>query len=80
MIEPAPGIFYMPGDNQSLYPYCSGHYIKGRNLRVLIDGGMGPAQMTHIKKLGLDLFAAYPLPYGSPSFLAPNPRHTGFVS
>jgi ribonuclease/clavin/mitogillin len=55
MIEIAPNIYHLPGKNKSRFPYCACLYIKGRDLRVLIDAGMGPENMAPVKKLGIDL-------------------------
>jgi len=55
MIELAPNIYYLPGENKSRFPYCACLYIKGRDRRVLIDAGMGPKNMPPVKKLGIDL-------------------------
>jgi glyoxylase-like metal-dependent hydrolase (beta-lactamase superfamily II) len=55
MIEIAPNIYYLPGENKSRFPYCACLYIKGRDRRVLIDAGMGPKNMAPVKKLGIDL-------------------------
>ncbi len=55
MIEIAPNIYYLPGENKSRFPYCACLYIKGRDRRVLIDAGMGPQNMAPVKKLGIDL-------------------------
>jgi len=55
MIEIAPNIHYLPGENKSRFPYCACLYIKGRDRRVLIDAGMGPKNMAPVKKLGIDL-------------------------
>jgi len=55
MIEIAPNIYYLFGENKSRFPYCACLYIKGRERRVLIDAGMGPENMIPVKKLGIDL-------------------------
>jgi endoribonuclease LACTB2 len=55
MIEIAPNIYYLPGENKSRFPYCACLYVKGKNRRVLIDAGMGPQNMAPVKKLGIDL-------------------------
>jgi glyoxylase-like metal-dependent hydrolase (beta-lactamase superfamily II) len=55
MIELAPNIFYIPGKNNSRFPYCACLYLKGKHKRVLIDAGMGPKNMAPVKKLGIDL-------------------------
>jgi glyoxylase-like metal-dependent hydrolase (beta-lactamase superfamily II) len=54
MIELAPDIYYLPGENKSRFPYCACLYIKGRDRRVLIDAGMGSKKMLPVKKLGID--------------------------
>ena len=55
MIELFPNIFYVPGENNSRYPYCACLYLKGRNLRVLIDAGMGASNLAPVKKWGIDI-------------------------
>jgi len=55
MIEIAPNIFYIPGQNNSRFPYCACLYLKGKKLRVLIDAGMGPENMAPVKALSIDL-------------------------
>jgi glyoxylase-like metal-dependent hydrolase (beta-lactamase superfamily II) len=53
--ELAPNIFYVPGENKSRFPYCACLYLKGKNLRVLIDAGMGPRNLGPVKAMGIDL-------------------------
>jgi glyoxylase-like metal-dependent hydrolase (beta-lactamase superfamily II) len=55
MIELVPNIFYIPGENNSCFPYCACLYLKGREMRVLIDAGMGAANLAPAKKLGIDI-------------------------
>ncbi len=55
MEEIAPGIFLVPGENRSLFPFCTCLYLKGRNLRVLIDAGMGDARMDACLREGTDV-------------------------
>lgn len=55
MHELFPDIFYVPGANNSSFPYSAGLYLKGRDRRVLIDAGMGPAALAPVKDLGVDL-------------------------
>lgn len=55
MLEIAPNIFYIHGKNNSRFPYCACLYLKGRNQRVLIDAGMGAANIARAKKMGIDL-------------------------
>jgi glyoxylase-like metal-dependent hydrolase (beta-lactamase superfamily II) len=55
MIELKPNIYYLPGENNSRFPYCACLYLKGKDKRVLIDAGMGPKNMAPVKKLGIDL-------------------------
>lgn len=55
MQELAPNIFYIPGENNSRFPYCACLYLKGKKLRVLIDAGMGPENMAPVKAMGIDL-------------------------
>lgn len=40
MIELKPNIYYLPGENNSRFPYCACLYLKGRDQRVLIDAKM----------------------------------------
>ena len=55
MIEVAPDIYYLPGKNRSRFPYCACLYVAGREMRVLIDAGMGSANLRPAKHLGIDL-------------------------
>jgi glyoxylase-like metal-dependent hydrolase (beta-lactamase superfamily II) len=55
MIEVAPNIYYLPGKNKSRFPYCACLYLKGKNIRVLIDAGMGGSNMAQVKDMGIDL-------------------------
>ncbi len=55
MIELFPNIFYIPGKNNSRYPYCACLYLKGRDMRVLIDAGMGASHLAPLKKWGIDI-------------------------
>ncbi len=55
MIELFPNIFYVPGENNSRYPYCACLYLKGQSMRVLIDAGMGAGHLAPVKKWGIDI-------------------------
>jgi len=55
VIELFPNIFFIPGKNNSRFPYCACLYLRGRNLRVLIDAGMGATHRAPIKKWGIDI-------------------------
>jgi len=55
LIELAPNIFYVPGENNSRFPYCACLYLRGKELRVLIDAGMGVENLAPVKELGIDL-------------------------
>jgi len=55
MIELFPNIFYIPGENNSRFPYCACLYLKGREMRVLIDAGMGARRLEPVKKWGIDI-------------------------
>ena len=55
MIEIAPNIYYLPGKNKSRFPYCACLYIKGKDLRVLIDAGMGEDNMAPALESGIDV-------------------------
>ena len=55
MIELFPNIFYIPGKNNSRFPYCACLYLKGQNLRVLIDAGMGASRLAPVQKWGIDI-------------------------
>jgi glyoxylase-like metal-dependent hydrolase (beta-lactamase superfamily II) len=55
MIELFPNIFYVPGQNNSRYPYCACLYLKGQNMRLLIDAGMGASHLAPLKKQGIDI-------------------------
>jgi glyoxylase-like metal-dependent hydrolase (beta-lactamase superfamily II) len=55
MIEIAPDVYYISGKNNSRFPYCACLYVRGKNLRVLIDAGMGSSHIQTVKKLGIDV-------------------------
>lgn len=55
MREIKPDIFLVDGENKSLFPFCKCLYLRGRNMRVLIDAGMGDARMDAFLKNGIDL-------------------------
>ena len=55
MIEIAPNIYYVPGKNKSRFPYCTCLYLKGRDLRILIDAGMGEENMAPVLEAGIDV-------------------------
>jgi glyoxylase-like metal-dependent hydrolase (beta-lactamase superfamily II) len=55
MLELFPDVFYIPGANNAAFPYSSGLYLAGRDRRVLIDVGMGPAALAPVKARGVDL-------------------------
>jgi glyoxylase-like metal-dependent hydrolase (beta-lactamase superfamily II) len=54
MLEIAPNIYLLPGKNKSRFPYCACLYLKGRNLKVLIDAGMGETNMAPALEAGID--------------------------
>jgi len=55
MLEIAPNIYYLHGKNNSRFPYCACLHIKGRDLRVLIDAGMGDDNMAPVLESGIDV-------------------------
>jgi len=55
MLELAPNIFYIPGENNSRFPYCACLYLRGQKLRVLIDAGMGSRNLAPVREMGIDL-------------------------
>lgn len=55
MREIKPDIFLVDGENKSLFPFCKCLYLRGRNMRVLIDAGMGDARMDACLEKGVDL-------------------------
>ena len=55
MIELKPNIYYLPGENNSRFPYCACLYLRGKKLRVLIDAGMGAKNLAPAKEMGIDL-------------------------
>jgi hydroxyacylglutathione hydrolase len=55
MQELAPNIFYISGENNSRFPYCACLYLKGDNMRVLIDAGMGAKNLAPAREMGIDL-------------------------
>jgi glyoxylase-like metal-dependent hydrolase (beta-lactamase superfamily II) len=55
MIELKPNIFYLPGENNSRFPYCACLYLRGKKMRALIDAGMGAKNLAPAKEMGIDL-------------------------
>ena len=55
MKEIKPGIFLIPGENKSLFPFCNCLYLKGKKLRVLVDAGMGHGRMKACLDQGIDI-------------------------
>ncbi|MFH0789774.1 MAG: MBL fold metallo-hydrolase [Pseudomonadota bacterium] len=55
MIEIKKNIYLIPGANHSRFPYCACLYIKGKDLRLLIDAGMGQSNLEPCLKEGVDL-------------------------
>jgi glyoxylase-like metal-dependent hydrolase (beta-lactamase superfamily II) len=55
MIDLYPNIFYIPGKNNSRFPYCACLYLKGQDMRVLIDAGMGASHLAPVRKWGIDI-------------------------
>jgi glyoxylase-like metal-dependent hydrolase (beta-lactamase superfamily II) len=55
MVEINKQIYLVPGANHSLFPYCACLYLKGKDLRLLIDAGMGLANLAPCLKEGFDL-------------------------
>ena len=47
-------IFFVPGEDKARFPYCNGLYLKGREMRVLIDAGMGPGAIGACLERGVD--------------------------
>jgi hydroxyacylglutathione hydrolase len=45
----------VPGNNNSIFPFCTCLYLKGKEMRVLIDAGMGRAGMEACVKMGIDV-------------------------
>jgi endoribonuclease LACTB2 len=48
-------IYWVPGANRSQFPHSSGLYLKGKDLRVLIDAGMGPMNWAACLQEGVDV-------------------------
>lgn len=55
MIEIAKNIYLIPGANHSRFPYCACLYLQGKDLRLLIDAGMGRTHMEPCLNKGVDL-------------------------
>ena len=55
MIEIAKDVYLISGKNKSRFPYCACLYIKGRDMRVLIDAGMGEENIAPAMEAGIDL-------------------------
>ena len=55
MLEIAPNIYYLPGKNKSRFPYCACLYLIGRDLRILIDAGMGEENLAPALTADIDV-------------------------
>jgi len=55
MREIKPDIFLIDGENKSLFPFCKCLYLRGKNMSVLIDAGMGDSRMDAVLEKGVDL-------------------------
>jgi len=55
MYEIKKNIFVVPGKRKSQFPYCCCLLVKGKNLSVLIDAGMGKEQMDMCLEKGFDV-------------------------
>jgi len=55
MYEIKKNIFLVPGKKKSQFPYCCCLLVKGRDLSVLIDAGMGKPQMDACLEKGFDI-------------------------
>lgn len=55
LIELFRNVFLVPGENGARFPYCNGLYLKGREVRLLIDAGMGRAAVEACREAGVDL-------------------------
>lgn len=54
MTELFPGVYYLPGDNHSRFPFSAGLYLKGRESAVLVDIGMGEDNLAPAVESGVD--------------------------
>ncbi|HPL62268.1 MAG TPA: MBL fold metallo-hydrolase [Syntrophales bacterium] len=55
MLEIRKNIFMVKGENGARFPFCTGLYLRGRNLRVLVDAGMGAARTKACAEAGVDV-------------------------
>lgn len=55
VIEIRKNIFLVPGDQGALFPFCNCVYIKGKDMCILIDAGMGRQGMDACARAGIDL-------------------------
>ncbi len=55
MYELFPGIYAVPGENESRFPFCTCLYVQGSDLRVLIDAGMGLNRSRACLDQGVDV-------------------------
>lgn len=55
MIEIKKNIYLIPGDRGALFPFCNCIYVKGKDMRILIDAGMGREGMGACARAGIDL-------------------------
>jgi glyoxylase-like metal-dependent hydrolase (beta-lactamase superfamily II) len=55
MIEIRKNIYLISGANYSRFPYCACLYLQGKDLRLLIDAGMGKTNLAPCLEKGIDL-------------------------
>jgi len=55
VLEIRKNIYVVEGENESRFPFCTGLYLQGRDLRVLVDAGMGRAGMISCIEAGVDV-------------------------
>ncbi|MCX5834543.1 MAG: MBL fold metallo-hydrolase [Deltaproteobacteria bacterium] len=55
MQEVQKNIYFVSGEDKARFPYCNGLYLRGKEMRILIDAGMGKRQVSACVEKGIDL-------------------------
>lgn len=55
MLEVQKNIYMVLGENKARFPHCNGLYLKGKELRVLVDAGMGNREIGACLSEGIDI-------------------------
>lgn len=55
MEELRSNIYFVPGNDHGQFPFCNGLYLAGKEMRVLIDAGMGKEKIRKCLQKGVDI-------------------------